>query len=142
MIAVSFFLCRRVWYTEENVLVNFSLSVGFACGRDGSLDERMFRPRARYFCRDTKVPKKSPGRPRTISLRYPRRPGPPLRKSRRPCADLSLQSMRALTPPFASQNGEDFTGDKQCSPPRWRQRLTAVASYPPGLPGRPMVLHS
>ena len=64
-------------------------------------------------------------------------PRTPLRESRRPCADRSQQNMRALTPPFASQNGEDFTGDKQYSPPRWRQRLTAAASYPPGPPGPP-----
>ena len=64
-------------------------------------------------------------------------PGPPLRESRRPCVDRSQQNMRALTPPFASQNGEDFTGDKRYSPPRWRQKLTAAASYPPGPPGPP-----
>ena len=64
-------------------------------------------------------------------------PGPLLRESRRPCVDRSQQNMRALTPPFASQNGEDFTGDKQYSPPRWRQKLTAAASYPPGPPGPP-----
>ena len=64
-------------------------------------------------------------------------PGPPLRESRRPCVDRSQQNMRALTPPFASQNGKDFTGDKQYSPPRWRQKLTAAASYPPGPPGPP-----
>ena len=64
-------------------------------------------------------------------------PGPLLRESRRPCVNLSSQNMRALTPPFASQNAEDFTGDKQCSPPRWWQRLKAVASYPPGPPGPP-----
>ena len=64
-------------------------------------------------------------------------PGPLLRESRRPCVDRSQQNMRALTPPFASQNGEDFTGDKQCSPPRWRQRLSAVTSYPLGPLGPP-----
>ena len=64
-------------------------------------------------------------------------PGPPLRESRRPCGVRTWQNMRALTPPFASQNGEDFTGDKQYSPPRWRQRLMAAAYYPPGPPGPP-----
>ena len=64
-------------------------------------------------------------------------PRTPLRESRRPCVDRSQQNMRALTPPFASQNGEDFTGDKQYSPPRWRQRLSAVASYLPGPLGPP-----
>ena len=64
-------------------------------------------------------------------------PRTPLRESRRPCVDRNQQNMRALTPPFASQNGEDFTGDKQYSPPRWRQKLTAAASYPPGPPGPP-----
>jgi len=67
-------------------------------------------------------------------------PGPLLRESRRPCVVRASQNMRALTPPFASQNAEDFTGDKQCSPPRWRQRLTAAASDPPGPPGPPEVL--
>ena len=92
---------------------------------------------ASSFARGGKGTKTPPGRPRAISLRYPRRPGPPLRESRRPCVDRSQQNMRALTPPFASQNGEDFTGDKQCSPPRWRQRLSAVTSYPTGPPGPP-----
>ena len=92
---------------------------------------------ASSFARGGKGTKTPPGRPRAIPLRYPRRPGPPLRESRRPCVDRSQQNMRALTPPFASQNGEDFTGDKQYSPPRWRQKLTAAASYPPGPPGPP-----
>ena len=92
---------------------------------------------ASSFARGGKGTKTPPGRPRAILLRYPRRPGPPLRESRRPCGVRTWQNMRALTPPFASQNGEDFTGDKQYSPPRWRQRLTAVASYPPGPPGPP-----
>ena len=92
---------------------------------------------ASSFARGGKGTKTPPGRPRAILLRYPRRPGPPLRESRRPCGVRTWQNMRALTPPFASQNGEDFTGDKQYSPPRWRQRLKAVASYPPGPPGPP-----
>ena len=61
----------------------------------------------------------------------------PLRESRRPCVVRTWQNMRVLTPPFASQNGEDFMGDKQYSPPRWRQRLMAAAYYPPGPPGPP-----
>ena len=92
---------------------------------------------ASSFARGGKGTKTPPGRPRAISLRYPRRPGPPLRESRRPCVDRSQQNMRALTPPCASQNEEDFTGDKQYSPPRWRQRLSAGASYPPGPLGPP-----
>ena len=92
---------------------------------------------AGFFLSDQKETKESPGRPRAIPLRYPRRPRTPITESRRPCVDCSLQNMRALTPPFASQNGEDFTGDKQYSPPRWRQRLTAVASYLPGPTGPP-----
>ena len=64
-------------------------------------------------------------------------PRTPFRESRRPCVVRTWQNIRTLTLPFASQNGEDFTGDKQYSPPRWRQRLTAGASYPPGPPGPP-----
>ena len=70
-----------------------------------------------------------------IALSAP--PRTPLRESRRPCVVRTWQNMRVLTPPFASQNGEDFTGDKQYSPPRWRQRLMAAAYYPPGPPGPP-----
>ena len=92
---------------------------------------------AGFFLSDQKETKGSPGAATRnfIALSAPLRT--PLRESRRPCVDRSQQNMRALTPPFASQNGEDFTGDKQYSPPRWRQRLTAAASYPPGPPGPP-----
>ena len=83
-------------------------------------------PAARYFS-EKESTQSSPGlRPRT-----------PLRESRRPCVVRTSQDMKALTPPIASQNGEDFTGDKQYSPPRWRQRLSAGASYPPGPLGPP-----
>ena len=43
MIAVSFFLCRRVWYTEENILVNFSLLVYY--GEDFALLGEFLCPR-------------------------------------------------------------------------------------------------
>ena len=43
MIAVSFFLCRRVWYTEKNILVNFSLLVYY--GEDFALLGEFLCPR-------------------------------------------------------------------------------------------------
>ena len=43
MIAASFFLCRRVWYTEKNILLNFSLLVYY--GEDFALLGEFLCPR-------------------------------------------------------------------------------------------------